>query len=105
MTGILADSITADMGFIPGLAVVTPLLGVPLSIVATVIERPFWTSAGLGRHAVWYSILANFVSLIVGVLIVVILPMMYPEIVKRIFLLWPFAAVFMSVVVERTYLN
>jgi hypothetical protein len=31
-----------------------------------VLERPFYTHAGVGRWAVWYSLRADFASLLVG---------------------------------------
>jgi len=49
MVGLLADTITADMGWIPGLAFVGPAMGLPLSVLAAFLERPFYTLGGV-RH-------------------------------------------------------
>jgi hypothetical protein len=38
---ILANTITADMGMIPGLTFAGPAMGLPLSVLAAFIERPF----------------------------------------------------------------
>lgn len=64
----LANTITADMGMIPGLAFVGPAMGLPLSVLAAFVERPFYTLAGVKRHTIWYSLQANLVSLGVGFL-------------------------------------
>jgi len=53
---ILANTITADMGLIPGLAFVGPAMGLPLSVLAAFIERPFYTRAGVERQMIWYSL-------------------------------------------------
>jgi hypothetical protein len=34
--------------------------------LAAVIERPFVTRAGVTKHALWYSLQANFLSLLIG---------------------------------------
>ena len=41
-----------------------PLFGVP--VLLGVIERPFFSAAGLTRNVVWYSIQANCVSFLLG---------------------------------------
>jgi len=66
MTPILANTITADMGLIPGLALAGPALGLPLSVFAAFLERPFISLAGVCSDAIWYSLQANFVSLLIG---------------------------------------
>ena len=48
---ILADVVTADMGFLPGLALFGPAFELPLSVLAAVLERPFYTRAGISRWA------------------------------------------------------
>jgi hypothetical protein len=65
MTVILANVITSDMGLIPGLAIAGPALGLPLSVLASFLERPFVSLAGVRRHAIWYSLQANCISLLV----------------------------------------
>jgi hypothetical protein len=97
---ILADTITADMGFLPGLAIFGPVFGLPLSVLAAVLERPFLTRAGVGRFAIWYSLQANLMSLLVGYLL---LPLAIPALYS-VGPLWLPIAVFISVVVERKYL-
>lgn len=44
-----------------------PLFGVP--VLAAVIERPFFSAAGLSRNVIWYSIRANCVSFLIGGLV------------------------------------
>jgi hypothetical protein len=102
---LLANSIAADAGLIPGLAIVGPAMGLPVSVLAAFIERPFVTRAGFGKSAIWFSLQANFVSLLVGyVATLVVLPfVMSPNI--WIGLVWPFLAVGISIVTERQYLN
>lgn len=97
---LVADVITADMGFFPGCALFGPAFGLPLSVLAAVLERPFYTRAGIKRWAVWYSLQANFVSLLVGYLLIfVTVPAFY-----AIGLLWFPVAVSISIIVERSYL-
>jgi hypothetical protein len=105
MMPILANVITADMGLIPGLAIVSPLLGLPLSVMAAVIERPLLSAAGLRRHAVWYSIQANVVSLLVGYPLVLIVAALADVFGDESLMLWPFATVAISAAVEWAYLN
>jgi len=104
ITGILADTITADMGLIPGLGIIGPLFGLPLSVMAAFIERPFLTAAGLKRDTIWYSIQANFVSLLAGYPLV-FLAAGLADLGEGALLLWPFAAVLISTAIERAYIN
>jgi hypothetical protein len=98
---ILANAITADMGFLPGLALCGPAFGLPLSVLAAILERPFYTRAGVEKWAIWYSLQANFVSLLVGYLLLPIaLFSLY-----WVGLLWLPVSVFLSIVVERKYLK
>jgi hypothetical protein len=53
---ILANTITADMGMISGLAFVGPAMGLPLSVLASFVERPFYALAGVKHHTIWYSL-------------------------------------------------
>ena len=105
MMPILANTITADMGLIPGMAIISPLFGLPLSVLAAVIERPFYTAAGVERHSVWYSIQANVVSLLIGYPIVLLVALLSDVVGEVILALWPFAAVAISTYIERRYLN
>ena len=111
MIAILANTITADMGMIPGMAMVGPAMGLPLSVLAAFLERPFVSLAGVrGRgDAIWYSLQANFISLLVGyggLLAAAIIDNAFkwwgPN--DPIFTVWPFLAVAISIFVERTYI-
>jgi hypothetical protein len=103
----LANTITADMGLIPGLAFVGPALGLPLSVLAAFVERPFYSLAGVGRHTIWYSLQANLVSLGVG-FIATLAAFFVADFMREYyapFEVWPFLAVGVSIVVERWYLQ
>ena len=41
-----------------------------LTVVAAVVERPFYSAGGIRQHAIWYSIRANVVSAVICVLFV-----------------------------------
>jgi hypothetical protein len=111
MIAILANTITADMGLIPGLAMVGPAMGLPLSVLAAFLERPFVSLSGLRgrRDAIWFSLQANFVSLLVGYG-----GLLAAAIIDDAFNLWgpndplftvcQFVAVAISIFVERTYI-
>lgn len=102
---LFANSIAADAGLIPGLAIVGPAMGLPVSVLAAFIERPFVTRAGFGKSAIWFSLQANFVSLLVGyVATLVVIPFVMSPYIS-IGYAWPFVAVGISVVTERQYLN
>jgi hypothetical protein len=49
----LANTITAEMGLIPGLAFVGPAMGLPLSVLAAFVERPFYSLAGVRHRTLW----------------------------------------------------
>jgi hypothetical protein len=107
---ILANTITADMGLIPGMAFVGPAMGLPLSVFASFLERPFVSLAGVRRNAIWYSLQANFCSLLVGyvgmfaaAIIDDALRLWGPN--DPLFTVWPFIAVGISVLVEHFYLS
>jgi hypothetical protein len=104
----LANTITADMGMIPGLAFVGPAFGLPLSALSAFVERPFYTAGGVRSNTLWYSLQANLVSLIVGLplcimfgLLMSILGLQASD--DAFFLAWPAVAVACSIVIERTY--
>jgi hypothetical protein len=78
MLSILADVLTADMGLVPGLAFAGPGMGLPLSVLAAYVERPFYTLAGIEQKTIWYSLQANLVSLFIGFVIFMILFMTSP---------------------------
>jgi hypothetical protein len=102
---VFANAVAADMGLIPGFAIVGPALGLPLSVLVAFLERPFVTRAGFQTNAIWFSLQANFVSLLVGYLVTLVaIPLaMSPFAVFAI--LWPFLAVGISVATERQYLQ
>ena len=102
---LFANSIAADAGLIPGLAIFGPALGLPLSVLAAFIERPFFSRAGVSTRTIWYSLQANFVSLLVGyaATMIVIPVLMSPN--DAFGLIWPFAAWGISVVSERQYMQ
>lgn len=103
----LANTITADMGLIPGLAFVGPAIGLPLSVMAAFVERPFYTLAGLRDRTIWYSLQANLVSLAAGFFGTLIAAGITDAMREyyALFEVWPFLAVCVSVLVERTYLQ
>ena len=102
---LFANSIAADAGLIPGLAIFGPAMGLPLSVLAAFVERPFVTRAGFGKNAIWFSLQANFVSLLVGyVATMIVIPfIMSPGVIVG--LVWPFLAVGISIASERLYLE
>jgi hypothetical protein len=104
---ILANTITADMGMIPGLAFVGPAMGLPLSVLAAFVERPFYLLAGVKRHTIWYSLQANLLSLGVGFVATFIAALVTDSMRQyyALFEVWPFLAVCVSILVERWYLQ
>jgi hypothetical protein len=98
---ILADVITADLGFLPGLALFGPAFGLPLSVLAAFLERPFYARAGIERWTILYSLQANLVSLLVGYLLLPITLVAFYNIGP----IWMPVAVFLSIVVERQILT
>ena len=104
---ILANTITADMGLIPGLAFVGPAMGLPLSVMAAFVERPFYSLAGVKRHTIWYSLQANLVSLGVG-FVGTLIAAFVADAMRQYdapFVVWPFLAICVSILVERWYLQ
>ncbi len=80
----LADTITADMGFLPGMELIGPAFG-----------WPFYFAAGVREKTIWYSLQANCVSLFLGYVCAVpaigILDAIFRD--AGVFLLWPVCAV------------
>ncbi len=89
------------MGFLPGLALFGPAFGLPLSLLAGILERPFYSRAGVSRSAIWFSLQANFISLLVGYLM---LPIALFGLYNAAILWFP-VSVFISTAVERSYLK
>jgi hypothetical protein len=103
---LLANSIAADAGLIPGLAIFGPAMGLPLSVLAAFIERPFVTRSGFERNAIWFSLQANFVSLLIGyIATMIVIPLVMSPSGGLIGLIWPFLAVGVSIATERFYLT
>lgn len=99
---VLANVITADMGMWPGLGLFSPALGLPLSMLAGVLERPFYTTAGVKRHAVWYALQANLISLVAGYLLIIPFGAVFDAVLV---LAWPPVAIALSIIIERHYLK
>lgn len=106
MPVLLANSIAADAGLIPGLAIFGPAMGLPLSVLAAFIERPFVTRSGFERNAIWFSLQANFVSLLIGYFAtMIVIPLVMSPSGGLVGLVWPFLAVGISISTERLYLT
>lgn len=102
---VFANAIAADLGLIPGLAIFGPALGLPLSVLAAFIERPFFSRAGVTTNTIWYSLQANFVSLLVGyVATLVVIPLVMSPVVA-FGMLWPFVALAISMATEWKYMQ
>jgi hypothetical protein len=102
---LLANSIAADAGLIPGFAIFGPALGLPLSVFAAFLERPFVTRVGFQSSAIWFSLQANFVSLLVGyVATLCVVPFMMHTNVNFGYV-WPLVAIVISTLTERGYLE
>lgn len=61
-----ANFIAPGAFFFPGLVPFGFATAVPATLLAAFLERPFYTAAGVERSALWLSIQANVVSLIIG---------------------------------------
>lgn len=102
---LLANAIAADAGLIPGLAIFGPAMGLPVSVLAAFVERPFVTRAGYKKSAIWFSLQANFVSLLVGYVATIFVLPVIDSTNYAVALAWPFLAVGISILTERHYLN
>jgi len=94
-----ANSIAPTFYFWPGVLPLMLGLALPASVLAAVLERPFVSRAGVTEYAFWYSMQANFISLVLGYLT---LPVGV-EAVYTIGPFWSLIAVAMSVVSEGWY--
>jgi hypothetical protein len=69
---VLAEAAMANSGaaihvfFIPGVAVFSPLLGLPVTMLAALLERPFVSWAGIRSYPLTHSIRANLLSWLAG---------------------------------------
>jgi hypothetical protein len=95
-----ANAIAPAAAFYPGFLPIEPLWALPATVLAAVLERPFVSKAGIGRCALWYSLQANLVSMVIGF---VLLPLALLIIYSPFAPLWPFAAVTVSILSERGY--
>jgi hypothetical protein len=93
--------------FVPGGVVMSPLLGIPATLLAAFLERPFVSLAGVKRRALAYSIRANLLSWLVGILFMIVCipffrvvddpPLAIP--------LYALAAISLSICIEGAYLS
>jgi hypothetical protein len=93
-----ANVIAPALLFCPGILPFTGALAFPASILAAIIERPFVQRAGV-PHAIWFSLQANFLSLLLG--FVLVFAFAWSHYVLS--LLWCLLAVAMSIVCEGGY--
>ena len=96
-----ANSLSAYAYFWPGVVSITVVFAFPTSLLAAFIERPFLTAAGITRRPLVLSLRANFLSTIVGILLI---PIGYPAL-YTIGPLWSMIAIWISCVVEISYLR
>jgi hypothetical protein len=96
---VFANAIAPTAYFFPGVLPLMLGLALPATVLAAIIERPFVTRAGVSRHALWYSLQANFLSLLIGYATM-------PCAVQAIFdigPLWSLIAIIISIVSEGVY--
>jgi len=96
-----ADSLSPYVWFWPGVVSITPFYAFPASLLAALVERPFLAAGGIRRRALVVSLQANFVSALVGILM---LPFGWPA----LYLagpLWCAAAFGVSCWVEAAYVR
>lgn len=96
-----ANSLSPYVYFWPGIVSITLVYAFPASLLAAFIERPFLTAAGIKRRPLVLSLRANFVSTIVGILLI---PIGYPAL-YTVGPLWCLAAFGVSCSVELFYLR
>jgi len=96
---VLANSISPTVGFVPGFLPFALTLALPMTVLAGILEGPFVARAGVREHARWYSLQANFVSLLLGYLM---LPIAVPAL-YTIGILWSVPAICVSIVSEGYY--
>ncbi len=94
-----ANSISPYVYFWPGIISIAVMYAFPASLLAAFIERPFLTYAGIRRRPLVLSLRANFVSTIVGI---VLIPIGYPALYV-LGPVWCLAAFCISCFVEISY--
>lgn len=95
-----ANSLSPYVGFVPGFMSLALLLALPMTVLAAILERPFVSRVGVKKHALWYSLQANFVSMILGYLT---FPIALASAYSAGQLLWPFVGVSISIFSEGWY--
>ena len=70
-----ANSLSPYVHFWPGIISITLVYAFPASLLAAFIERPFLTTGGIKRRPLVLTLRANFVSTIIGILLI---PIGYP---------------------------
>ncbi|HID21689.1 MAG TPA: hypothetical protein EYP14_04735, partial [Planctomycetaceae bacterium] len=65
-----ANSISPYVWFWPGIVSIALPYALPASLLAALIERPFLTAGGIGGRALLVSLRANFLSALVGLLLI-----------------------------------
>ena len=75
-------------------------MALPATVLAAIVERPFLIRAGVSHYPLWYSLQANFASLLLGLLT---LPLAL-GFIQSVPFLWSPIAVSLSIAVEGWYL-
>lgn len=96
-----ANSLSPYVYFWPGVVSITLVYAFPASLLASFLERPFLTAAGIRHRPLVLSLRANFLSTVVGILLV---PIGYPAL-YMLGPLWCVIAFFVSCLVEFRYLR
>ncbi len=99
----LANGMSPIAGIWPGFVLFSPLLGIPATLLAAFLERPFVTLGGLPRHALVESIRANLLSWAVGAAIVFVVSAVDPSMV--LLAVYFFGSVPLSIGIEGVYLR
>lgn len=98
-----ANAVSPYVYFWPGYLSVAILFAFPASLLAAFIERPFLSSAGVTHNPLVYSLRANFVSTIVGLLLIPI--SMFAMYTPGVGILWPLFVFGVSCFVEIRVLH
>jgi hypothetical protein len=96
---VFANVIAPTAYFWPGILPMMLGMALPATVLAAVIERPFVTRAGVTKHALWYSLQANLMSLAIGYALMPVAA----EAIYSIGPLWSLIAVAISIVSETVY--
>ena len=96
-----ANVISSSAYLFPGFLPMDPIVGGLGTILAAILERPFLTYAGIDRNTLRFSLRANYLSLLVGFIwLVVMLPPLY-----SVPWLYLSLSVVVSIAVEGAYLR